>query len=123
MGIYDEICAHMKRRIQPTGFTVEIICQEIDKYDTLTDFIANNKRMFEWLMRNKIKLTDISNKPYKKPTGSPKPVHQFTLDGAYVRSYNNAREAETYGFNYKSISAVCHGKLKSHKGYVFRFEK
>ena len=70
---------HMKRRIQPTGFTVEIICQEIDKYETLTDFIANNPRMFEWLMRNKIKLTDISDKPYKKPKGNPKPVHQFTL--------------------------------------------
>jgi len=123
MGILDEVCAHMKRRIQPTGFTVEIICQEIDKYETLTDFIANNPRMFEWLMRNKIKLTDISDKPYKKPKGNPKPVHQFTLDGTYVRSYNNARETEAYGFNYRNVSQVCLGEKKSHKGFVFRFEK
>ena len=123
MGILDEVCAHMKRRIQPTGFTVEIICQEIDKYETLTDFIANNPRMFEWLRRNKIKLTDISDKPYKKPKGNPKPVHQFTLDGTYVRSYNNARETEAYGFNYRNVSQVCLGEKKSHKGFVFRFEK
>jgi hypothetical protein len=113
----------MKRRIQPTGFTVEIICQEIDKYETLTDFIANNPRMFELLMRNKIKLTDISDKPYKKLKGNPKPVHQFTLDGTYVRSYNNARETEAYGFNYRNVSQVCLGEKKSHKGFVFRFEK
>lgn len=123
MGILDEVCAHMKRRIQPTGFTVEIICQKIDKYETLTDFIANNPRMFEWLMRNKIKLTDISDKPYKKPKGNPKPVHQFTLSGEYVRSYNNARETEKYGFNYRNVSQVCHGEKKSHKGFVFRFER
>ena len=123
LGIMDKVCSHMKRKMIPTGFTVEIICQEIDKYDTLTDFIANNQRMFEWLMRKKIKLTDISNKPYKKPKGNPKPVHQFTLDGEYVRSYNNARETAAYGFNYKNVSAVCHGEKKTHKGFVFRFEK
>ena len=123
LGIYDEVCAHMKRRIQPTGFSVEAIRQEIEKYNTLTDFIAYNHRMVDWLYKHKIKLTDISDKPYKKPKGNQKQVHQFTLDGIYVRSYNNAREAEAYGFSYKSISAVCHGKLKSHKGYVFRFEK
>ena len=123
MGIMDKICAHMKRRIQPTGFTIEAICQKIQKYDTLTDFIANNPRMINWLYNHKIKLTDISNKPYKKPKGNPKPVYQFTLDGTYVRSYNNARETEAYGFNYTNVSAVCHGKSKSHKGYVFRFER
>lgn len=123
MGIMDKVCAHMKKIIKPTGFTVDIIRCEIEKYETLTDFIANNQRMFEWLMRHKVKLTDISDKPYKRPKGNPKAVHQFTLDGVYVRSYNNARETAEYGFNYKNVSDVCTGKKKSHKGYVFRFEK
>lgn len=123
MGIMDKICAHMKKKIKPTGFTVDNIRLEIEKFETLTDFIANNQRMYEWLMRHKIKLTDISDKPYKKPKGNSKPVHQFTLDGVYVRSYNNARETEKFGFNYKNVSQVCHGERKSHKGYVFRFER
>ena len=123
MGIMNKVCAHMRRRVQPTGFTMEAIRQEMQKYDTLTDFIASNPRMVNWLYNHKIKLTDISDKPYKKKTGHPKPVHQFTLDGTYVRSYNNARETEAYGFNYKNVSAVCHGEKKTHKGFVFRFEK
>ena len=123
MGILDEVCAHMRKLLEPTGFTIDIINSEIEKYDTISDFIKNNPRMCNWLTKHKIKLRELSNKPYKKPTGNPKPVHQFTLDGVFVRSYKNAREAVEYGFNYKSISAVCHGKLKSHKGYIFRFEK
>ena len=103
--------------------TLELIKKEIEKYETLSDFIACNKTMCGWLTKHKMKLRDISDKPYKKREGPSKPVHQFTLDGVYVRSYKNARETERYGFNYKNVSQVCHGKRKSHKGYVFRFEK
>jgi hypothetical protein len=103
--------------------TLELIKEEIEKYETLTDFIANNPTMRGWLTKHKIKLRDISNKPYKERKGPSKPVHQFTLGGEYVRSYNNARETEKYGFNYRNVSQVCHGEKKSHKGYVFRFEK
>ena len=35
----------------------------------------------------------------------------------------NARETEQYGFNYRNVSQVCHGEKKSHKGFIFRFEK
>ena len=122
-GMLDEVCSHMKRLKAPTGFTIDIIKCEIEKYETLTDFLANNPQMYDWLNKRKIKLKDISDKPFRKPKGNPKPVHQFTLDGIYVRSYKNARETEEYGFNYKNVSQVCNGKRKSHKGYVFRFEK
>lgn len=120
-GILDKVCAHMKLKKEPTGYSLKTIVEEIEKFETLTDFIANNKKMFEWLNRRKIKLRDISDKPYKKPKGNPKPVDQFTLEGQFVRSYNNARETEKYGFNYRNVSQVCHEKKKSHKGYVFRF--
>lgn len=113
----------MRKPLEPTGFTIDIIRSEIEKYDTISDFIKNNPRMCNWLTKHKIKPRELSDKPYKKPKGNPKPVHQFTLDGVYVRSYNNARETEKYGFNYRNVSQVCHGEKKSHKGYVFRFEK
>ena len=122
-GILDKVCSHMKRKWKRLDYDVEMIKRKIEEYATLTDFIANNRSMSEWLMRHKIKLTEISDKPYKKLFGRPKPVHQFTLDGVYVRSYNNARETEAYGFNYRNVSQVCHGEKKSHKGFVFRFER
>ena len=103
--------------------TLELIKEEIEKYETLSDFIASNKTMCSWLTRHKMKLRDISDKPYKKREGPSKPVCQYTLDGELVRRYNNARETEQYGFNYRNVSQVCHGEKKSHKGFVFRFEK
>lgn len=123
MGILDKVCAHMQRLIPSTGFSVELIKDRIEEYETLTDFIADNPRMCNWLTKHKIKPRDLSDKPYKKPKGNPKPVDQFTLDGQLVRCYNNARETIEYGFNYKNVSDVCTGKKKSHKGYVFRFHK
>ena len=123
MGILDKVCGHMKRLKAPTGFTVDIIRQEIEKYDTISDFIASNPRMCNWLTKHKIKPRNLSDKPYKKPKGSPKPVLQFTIGGVYVRRYNNARETAEYGFNYKNVSDVCTGKKKSHKGFIFKFEK
>ena len=133
MGILDKVCRHMIRVRQRYDYDVEKIRRRIEEYDNLSDFVVNNKSMYYWLSRNKIKLRDISDKPYysrnhlekikKSGKGPSKPVHQFTIDGVYVRSYNNARETEAYGFNYRNVSQVCHGEKKSHKGYVFRFEK
>lgn len=120
-GILDKVCAHMRLKTEPTGYNLMVIVKEIEKFETLTDFIAHNKKMFEWLNRHNIKLRDISDKPFKKPKGNPKPVDQFTLDGQFVRSYNNARETEKYGFNYRNVSQVCLKKKKSHRGYIFRF--
>lgn len=123
MGVLDKVCAHMKKRVKTTEFTVDIIRCEIEKYETLTEFRANNQRMCDWLTKHRIKPSDISAKPYRKPQGPSKPVLQFTVDGVYVRRYNSARETAEYGFNYKNVSDVCTGKKKSHKGFVFRFEK
>lgn len=58
----------------------------------------------------------------KTSKGTPKPVCQYTIDGEFVRRYNNARETGEYGFNFRHVSMVCNGKEKAHKGFVFRFE-
>lgn len=121
-GILDKVCSHMKRKWKRLDYDIEMIKRKIEEYDYLSDFIENNKSMYIWLNNHKIKLRELTDKPYKERKGPSKPVQQFTLTGEYVRSYNNARETEAYGFNYKNVSAVCHGKRKSHKGFIFRFE-
>lgn len=123
MGILDKVCAHMKRLWKPLDYDVEMIKRKIEEYENLSDFIENNQSMRTWLSNHKINIRELTDKPYKERKGSSKQVHQFTLDGTYVRSYNNARETEAYGFNYRNVSQVCHGEKKSHKGYVFRFER
>lgn len=133
MGILEKACSHMKRMWRRLDYNVEMIKCKIEEYDYLSDFIVNNKSMYYWLSRHKVKLRDLSDKPYKNPKqailsnqgrkGPSKPVHQFTLNGTYVRSYNSARETEEYGFNYKNVSQVCRGKRKSHKGFIFKFYK
>lgn len=123
MGILDKVCAHMKRLWKPFNYDIEIIKRKIEEYENLSDFIKNNKSMRTWLSNHKINISELTNKPYEERKGPSKQVHQFNLDGTYVRSYNNARETEAYGFNYRNVSQVCHGEKKSHKGYVFRFEK
>lgn len=123
MGILDKVCTHMKRLRKPLDYDVEMIKRKIEEYKNLSDFIENNKSMRMWLSNHKINIRELTDKPYKERKGPSKPVHQFTLTGEYVRSYNNARETGAYGFNYRNVSQVCHGEKKSHKGFVFRFEK
>jgi len=52
-------------------------------------------------------------------------VHKYTLDGDYIRSFINGREAakDTFKGSYKHISAVCKGKRRMHAGFRWSFEK
>lgn len=52
-----------------------------------------------------------------------KKISQLSLDGTFLKSYINAREAnKATGVQYKNISAACRGKRKSAGGYIWRFE-
>lgn len=116
-----ELCGHMERLREETGFTVESIQNEIEKYETLTDFIKACPRMYDWLLKRKIKLAEISNKAYREPKIFQKSVAQYDLEGNLIRVYDNARQTGQYGFSYKSVSQVCNGKSKTHKGFIFKF--
>jgi len=51
-----------------------------------------------------------------------KVVHQYTLDGKFVKSYPSVSEAgRTTQFCPKKISAVAVGNRKTHKGYFFSY--
>ena len=53
-----------------------------------------------------------------------KPVLQYDLEGNLVREWQSGADAmrET-GFDKAAISAICHGKGKTYKGYVWRFKE
>lgn len=81
-------------------------------------YLRYNQKEYEFKRGKEYKY---SNK-IKKSKGTPKPVCQYTIDGEFVRRYNNARETGEYGFNFRHVSMVCNGKERTHKGFVFRFE-
>ena len=53
-----------------------------------------------------------------------KPVLQFTKEGELVKEWDSAKEAVLKaGFNKDCISQCCAGKIKSHRGYIFKFKE
>ena len=52
-----------------------------------------------------------------------KPVLQFTLDGEFVREWPSIQECGRNGFNQRNIVSCCNGKLKTYKGYIWRYKK
>lgn len=61
---------------------------------------------------------------YNNNSVDGKPVYCYSLDGTYVRQYDNLRQAsiELNGFN-DNIRACCDGRKKSYKGFMWSFDK
>ena len=51
-----------------------------------------------------------------------KTVLQFTLDGQFVKEWPSAIECERNGYDNTSISKCCRGKLKTHKGFIWKYK-
>ena len=50
-----------------------------------------------------------------------KKVLQFTLSGEFIREWPSIHECERNGFNRGAVSACCHGKQKTYKGFLWMF--
>ena len=50
-----------------------------------------------------------------------KKVLQFTLSGEFIREWPSIHECERNGFNRGAVAACCHGKQKTHKGFLWMF--
>lgn len=48
-----------------------------------------------------------------------KKVNMYDLNGNFIRSFDSIKEAKSNGYNY--VSEICNNKMKSTKGYVFKF--
>lgn len=52
-----------------------------------------------------------------------KTVGCFSKDGTLIKTYPSTRATEEDGFNGQHVSAVCLGKRKTHKGFVWKYIK
>ena len=52
-----------------------------------------------------------------------KTVYQYTIDGKLINTYKSTKEVERLlGFCNSNISKCCNGKIKTYKGYIWRYE-
>lgn len=53
-----------------------------------------------------------------------KPVLQLTKSGEFVKEWSSAREVmRVLGYSNSNISACCLGKLKTYKGFIWKFKQ
>lgn len=52
-----------------------------------------------------------------------KKVYQYSLEGKLIKEHKSAKEASNKGFSRVGISNCCTGKNKTHKGFIWSFEK
>lgn len=52
-----------------------------------------------------------------------KKIVQYTLDGEFVKVWNSINEPKKDGFTPGNISKCCKGKVKQHKGFIWRYKE
>ena len=51
-----------------------------------------------------------------------KPVLQYTLEGVLIKEWKSVAECQRNGFHQGHVSACCLGKLKQHKGFIWKYK-
>lgn len=51
-----------------------------------------------------------------------KPVLQYTKSGEFVKEWNSTNETIRSGYKQANVCACCNGKLKSYKGYIWKYK-
>ena len=51
-----------------------------------------------------------------------KKVYQYTLDGQFVKEWKSTMECGRNGYRQGNVAACCRGKLKTYKGFIWRYK-
>lgn len=71
---------------------------------------------FYWLTEEK------NDFPTKETGGIKKPIGQYNSEGLLVAKYESRNEcARILGYDKKRIGECCNGKIKTYRGYVFKY--
>ena len=73
---------------------------------------------FIWRYKDEFRDIDLDRLNYQK-----RKVSQYDLQGKFIRSFESIKEASSYGFNEGNIQACCIGRLKSSKGFIWRYSE
>ena len=62
------------------------------------------------------------NPMWGKPNSSRKPIQQLTKDGILIMEYEFMSEVIKYGFYVGNVWGVCNGKLKTYRGFLWKYK-
>jgi hypothetical protein len=71
---------------------------------------------FIWRYKDEFIDLDLDRLNYQK-----RKVSQYDLEGNLIRSFDSIKEAASFGFNEGNIQDCCVGRLKSSKGFIWRY--
>lgn len=120
---WNELLNRFVRVFQRVNFTINEIKEKIHTYDTIKEFMADNRQMYDYLIRHGIKPTSLLDEEKQKRSRT-KNVHRcpvLQLDketNEIIGKYPSMKDAaKAVGGTNKKISAVCCGKQKTAYGF------
>ena len=95
--------------------------------DTLNRFKKENNlvRKYNKKLESEIEVYNNDNKR-RKEIGNKllsKKVYQYSIDGELIKEWNSTSEVGKNGYSQVAVCNCCNGKVKSHKGYKWSYEK
>lgn len=74
-----------------------------------------------WMYEKDFTPENIESKIKKLQNNAPKAVVQLKLDGTFIKIWDKASSAESFGFSKVCIRSCCLGKRKTHHGYRWMY--
>lgn len=89
----------------------------IDRKDCFKEYSLENIQIVTWEENKQKSYTEVPLKNWKK-------VIMYSMSGIKVREFKSVTQAkEIMGFKGNHISTVCRNKLKSYKGYIWKYKQ
>ena len=121
-GITSEEIQHRKGIHRSPDLDLEKIRKLWEEGKTTRQIRVECGNIGQGLLLKKLDELGISSEERARRQHKTKEVHQFSLDGEYLASFDSAREAgEKFGINPHQIRATCSGKQKSSGGYRWSY--
>lgn len=114
-GNYLNTYVSIKEASIATGIKIGSITNSCKKYG-----LALTHKKYRWTyFDDKIDMSRIND----KVRGQPITVIQYSLNGNYIKTWESATDIEReLGYNHSNISACCNGRMKTYKGYIWKYE-
>lgn len=89
----------------------------IDRINSFKNYTINNIQVLTWEQNRKKGHIEVGIKSRKK-------VSMYSMDGKKIKTFHSLVQAKKImKLKGNHISAVCRGKLKSYKGYLWKYQK